>query len=256
MIIKISIRIGLAAITILTTHNAEARNQNARLFNGYSIGANAGVLLDQNRLGVTHIDGVSLKFKGKSSAMGYLGIQGDFEMSRPNDLYGALGISLNLPTTTSKSGTKSFPNVNATLLSTGFTLNSMSLKYKVRQGINGDFTFAAGYNFCNQSVLYVLAGFRLSSKKHKLKFVETVTDLVPLTTITTYVIGKKKKAAPILGAGFKTKVASKITVGLDYKYCYKTHDLKYKISAPVISGKIKSHDHAVLARASFHFYCL
>lgn len=251
MMIKTTVRVSMAAITILSIHNVEAR-----LFNGYSIGANAGVLLDQNRLGRTEIDEVHLKFKGKSSIMGYLGIQGDFEMSRPNDLYGALSISVNFPTTETKSKTKTFSNVGAILFSTGFTLDSISLRYKVRQGVDGDFTFAGGYNFCNQTVVYLLAGFRLTTKHQKLKFTETVTDLDQIATTTTYVIGKRHIGLPVLGAGFKTKVASKITVGLDYKYCYKAHDFKYKIHAPLISGKIKPQDHSVLARASYHFYSL
>ncbi len=251
MMIKTSATIGIAAVIIMSANNAEAR-----LFNGYSIGANGGILVDQNRLGVTKIDGFRLKFKGKSSTMGYLGIQGDFEMSRPNDLYGALGISLNFPTTGSKSKTTSFSNVNAILLTTGFTLDSITLKYKVKQGINSDFTFSGGYNFCNQTVLYALVGFRLSSKNHKLKFIETITDFTPTTTVTTYTRGRKQKTTPVFGAGFKTKVAPKITTGLEYKYSYKNNGIKYKIDGPVISGKIKSHDHAVLARASFHMYSL
>ena len=235
-------------LTSLTTFNAEAR-----LFNGASIGGNAGVMFSQDRLGKTDIDGISLKFKGKNKTLGNFGIQGDFEMSRVNALYGALGVSLNFLTNIG-SKTSSFTNVNG-LLGSGNTLNNISLKFKVHQNIVGDFTFAGGYNFCDNLVVYALAGFRITTKKYKFTFTEIVTDVNFNTTTTTYVRTKKQEVIPILGAGFKARVTPKISTGFEYKYTYKNKK-KYSIKAPVISGKLKSYDHAILARASYHFYSL
>lgn len=244
------IKVGLIiALAVMTTYSADAR-----LYNGYAIGANAGFLVDQNRPGRTGVDGLFFKFHGKNKTLGYLGIQGDFEMSRPNDLYGALSLSFTFPTGSSGHKKTSFINVNK-VMTNGNTLNDITGTYRVKQEFNGDFTFAAGYNFCGNQVLYVLAGVRYSSKKHKFTFVETVTDTTPTTTTTTYVVGKKQQAMPVFGAGFKTRLGQKVTVGIDYKYSY-AHHVKYKISAPVIKGRINTQDQSVVARMSYHFFSL
>lgn len=251
MMIKKNIgKVGTALLlTSLTMQDAQAR-----LFNGASIGANAGVMFSQDRLGTTNIDGVSVKFKGKNKTLGDFGIQGDFAMSRPNALYGAVGISVNYLTDIG-TRTSGFTNMNA-LLGSGNTLNSISLKLKVKQNVVGDFTFSGGYNFCDNLVVYALAGFRLTTKKYKFIFTETITIGNNAPTTTTYMDSKKQEAVPILGAGFKARVASKISTGFEYRYAYKNHKKQYHIAAPVISGKIKSCDHAILARASYHFYSL
>lgn len=226
----------------------------ARLFNGFSIGGNAGWMQNKNVLKSTVIDTYNLSFKGTQKNMSVLGIQVDWEMSRPNDLYGALGLSVNFPIEGNSKKQTSLENLDLSLTD-GNNLVQVDLDYKVHQTVFADLTYAVGYNACDNVVGYVLVGGRFSTAHQKLRFTETITDTDLNTTTTTFVRGIKQKVSVLFGGGFKVRVHNQISAGVDYKYSYK-QPVKYQISAPNIQGKVKMQDHSIVARICYNFYPL
>jgi hypothetical protein len=243
VILKTIFVTSVAAVTILRAE--------ARLFNGYSIGLNGVVLIDDNSPVSVNADGYRFKLKSLNKTRGYFGLQGELEMSRPNDLYGALRVSADFVIGSHPNQEVVHSNLNF-IMGSGDTLNFITGRRKLRQWINGEITFAGGYNYCNRVAFFLLGGFRLTNKVHKLRFTETVTDIQGVTTETTYSQRVDQQGFPVVGAGFMSRVDRRITAGLEYRFAWRD-EKKFKISAPHIKGKITSHDHAVLARIRYQF---
>lgn len=226
----------------------------ARLFNGYSFSGHAGWYYDDVNLKRTLVDGLNLKLKGTNRSNGLVGLQLDFEMSRNSDLYGAVSVSVNTLFDWTPSKRTLYSNVNSAL-GNGDTLNTLDVRHRNNTAVFGDLTFAAGYNYCGKVVGYALAGARITNQHHRLYFKETVTSPAPVTTTTTYLVGKKPYGMPVVGAGFKTRINNCTSAGLEYKYAWK-RAMSYSIPSAEITGRIKSNTHAVLARLSYQFYHL
>lgn len=175
--------IAAALITAAVGSQAEAT-----VFNGFAVGVNAGATQLRDAHG-----------HGKKT-LGTYGIQFDYEASKSNSLYWGLGLDVSLYSGKSKS-------------------HGWSYKYNFSSELDAHL----GYNFCNQTVAYGLAGVKLVNSK-----------------ISGYHASKKHtKFAPVIGAGVKTKVTDKVSAGLEYRYAFKND---HKIT-----------NHAVLTRISYHF---
>ncbi len=137
---------------------------------------------------------------GGEKVLGTYALQADYDMSKINSFYAGLGLDFALYT--GKAGNR-------------------HASYKYNWSSEADIRL--GYNFCDRTVVYGLVGTKLVNSK------------------ATYFGHSKKhtKFAPVIGLGAKTKLAEKISGGLEYRYAFKN------------AHKIMNH--AVLARVSYHF---
>lgn len=198
----------------------------AAVFNGASVGLSAGTLTSKYTA-KTSVLGFHAK-KSVNNTFGTYGIHFDYDRSHANTFYWGMGLDFML-----YSGSKSKNIVDA-----DGDVAKLTTKYSWSSELDARF----GYNFCNNAIVYGLAGLRLYDKNIKL-----------IDTFDGEVVYKKHKTkvAPVIGAGFKAKVTNNISAGIEYRYAFERED-KYSVNN-IAHLKVTQDSHAVLAKVSYHF---
>lgn len=194
----------------------------AKVFNGFAMGLNAGVLFEENKIPSFG----PLRMKDANNTLGQFGVQFDYEMSKANGFYGSFGLAFSFPTGKSSS-TKH--------------LGLGNIKVSTQKHVNTELLAALGYNWCDKVVAYGITGFSVAKKHYQVKVSVGPNVLVNSKGSTTITSG-------ILGAGVKTKLSDKISAGIEYK-----HEFQPNVKIKHTNKKFKSSSNEVLARVSYHF---
>lgn len=195
----------------------------AAVFNGASVGLSAGTLTSQNTIKHTVVGAPNYTTKLNKTG-GSFGVHFDYDRSHSNSFYWGLGVDFMFNSGTAKKQDKNFTNY----------------RYKIQNSWFSEFDLRLGYNVCNNAIVYGLVGLRLFESK----ITANVQNRSPLYKKT------KTELAPTLGAGFKVKVASNLSAGLEYRYAFEQNTTFKGLN---FKDKVKQSSHAVLAKVSYHF---
>lgn len=187
----------LSAIAVAATLSTAQ----AAVFNGPSIGLVGGVNISKLEIPANTIK------VSTSKTLGAFGVQFLYDMSKANALYFGLGL-------------------DALGYTGSLDLGSRSYKLKFSSQLDA----RLGYNFCGQTIAYVLAGGRLINHEFK----------APGES------NSETRFATVIGAGVATKIADKVSLGLEYRYSF---DRDFDLGA----AKLKVRSNQVLAKVSYHF---
>lgn len=199
-----------------------ASQADAAVFNGFAVGANAGIMHTTNEIKVANVNWTG---KHLDKTVGVFGIQFDYDKTTTSGFYWGLGLDFDFYT---GKYDKKFTD----------GLNTLDISYKYNW--SSEFDVRLGYNFCKQTIVYGLFGVRAYEKKSK---VDLNSD--PLNH------KNETRGAPVVGLGVKTKLSDKISGGVEYRYAVEKNNKYVYNGVTVLTEKIDNH--SVLARVSYHF---
>lgn len=211
----------IIAAAVMTTIGLGTTAANAKVFNGFAVGANAGVAIAAGKIK----DGPRF-----NKTYGIYGIQFDYHASKANSFYWGLGLDFNM-----YSG-----ELKKSAIDDDGNTGIFKEKYRWSSEFDGRF----GMNFCNKAIVYGLVGAKLYQKSHDLKVI--------IPGLGTAKSSKSEVSlVPVVGTGFQVALGEKMSAGVEYRVSF-DQKTTYKIDGEKVASK-KTQSHAILAKVSYHF---